>query len=110
MLVFSGKGRPGGRGEYDLFVSFRCGSRWTEPRALGAGVNSPGWDFGGRFSPDGRTFFFTSNRSDWPASRPRPLTARELEKALASPGNGLRDVYELPASALDLRSPCPDAR
>ena len=110
MVVFSGKGRPGGRGEYDLFVSFRCGSRWTEPRPLGPGVNSPGWDFGGRFSPDGRTFFFTSNRSDWPAARTRPWTARELEKALASSGNGLRDVYQVPASPLDLRSPCPDAR
>ena len=73
-------------------------------------MNSSGWDFGPRFSPDGRTFFFTSNRSDWPASRLRPLSARELETALGSAGNGLRDVYEVPASALDLRSPCPEAR
>jgi hypothetical protein len=110
MLIFAGKGRREGRGEYDLFVTFRCGARWSEPRPLGAGVNSTGWDFGPRFSPDGRTFYFTSNRSDWPASRPRPLTARELETALGSPGNGLRDVYEVPASALDLRSPCQEAR
>jgi hypothetical protein len=73
-------------------------------------VNSLGWDFGGRFSPDGRSFFFTSNRSDWPAARTRSWTARELDKALASPGNGLRDVYQVPASALDLRSPCSDGR
>ena len=109
-LIFSGKGRRDGSGEYDLFVSFRCGPRWTEPRALGAGVNSSGWDFGPRFSPDGRTFFFTSNRSAWPASRPRALSASELERVLRSPGNGLRDVYEIPAAALDLRSPCPDPR
>jgi Tol biopolymer transport system component len=73
-------------------------------------VNSAGWDFGPRFSPDGRTFYFTSNRSDWPASRPRPLSAQELERALSSPGNGLRDVYQVPAAALDLKSPCPEAR
>ena len=109
-LIFSGKGRRDGRGEYDLFVSFRCGQRWSEPRPLGSGANSAGWDFGPRFSPDGRTFFFTSNRSDWPGSRARPLTARELERTLAAPGNGLRDVYEIPAAALDLRSPCPEAR
>ena len=109
MLVFSGKGRRDGRGEYDLFVSFRCGGRWTEPRPLGVGVNSAGWEFGPRFSPDGRTFFFTSNRSDWPGG-PRPLGVRELEKALTSPGNGLRDVYQVPASALDLRSPCAEPR
>jgi hypothetical protein len=106
MLVFSGRGRPGGAGEYDLFVSFRCGGKWTEPHPLGAGVNSTGWDFGPRFSPDGRTFFFTSNRSDWrPPSA--PMTAEQLQQRLSSPGNGLRDVYQVPASLLDLRSPCP---
>jgi hypothetical protein len=106
MLIFAGKGRRDGRGEYDLFVSFRCGERWTEPRALGAGVNSTGWEFGPRFSPDGKTFFFTSNRSTWPAARAVPLDARALETAVSSPGNGLRDVYQLPTAALDLRSPC----
>ena len=108
MLVFSGRGRPGGAGEYDLFVSFRCGGKWTEPRPLGAGVNSAGWDFGPRFSPDGKTFFFTSNRSDWRAPL-TPMTAEQLEQRLSSPGNGLRDVYQVPASVLDLRSPCPAA-
>ena len=45
MLVFAGRGRPGGAGEYDLFVSFRCQGKWTEPRPLGAGVNSSGLGF-----------------------------------------------------------------
>jgi len=107
MLVFSGRGRPGGAGDYDLFVSFRCQGRWTEPRPLGAGVNSAGWEFGPRFSPDGRTFYFTSNRSDWPASPAKALSVAELERKLSAPGNGLRDVYQVPAAALDLRSPCP---
>jgi hypothetical protein len=37
----------------------------------------------------------------------RPLTVEELHRKLSSPGNGLRDVYQVPAAALDLRSPCP---
>jgi len=108
MLVFSAKGRAGGAGDYDLFVSYRCQGKWTEPRPLGAGVNSAGWDFGPRFSPDGLTFFFTSNRSDWKPP-PAPMTAEQLERRLSSPGNGLRDVYQVPAAALELRSPCPAA-
>jgi Tol biopolymer transport system component len=110
MLIFAGTGRSQGQGAYDLFVTFRCGARWTDPRPLGAGVNSTGWDFGPRFSPDGKTFFWTSNRSTWPPSHPRALTAKELESVLGSPGNGLRDVYQVPASALDLRSPCAETR
>jgi hypothetical protein len=107
MLIFSGKGRPEGRGEYDLYVSFRCAGRWTPPRPLGAGVNSSGWDFGPRVSPDGRYFFFTSNRSELARPPPRPLAVDELMRRLSAPGNGLRDVYQVEMRALDLRSPCP---
>ncbi len=35
------------------------------------------------------------------------MTVEQLQRRLSSPGNGLRDVYQVPASALDLRSPCP---
>lgn len=105
-LIFSAKGHPGGAGAYDLFVSYRCDGKWTSPRPLGAGVNSPAWDFGARISPDGRTLFFTSNRSDYAAAPPRPRTTEELKKALSSPGNGLHDVYQVDVSALGLRSPC----
>ena len=67
MLVFAGKGRRDGAGRVRPVRHLPLRRTWTEPRPLGAGVNSAGWDFGPRFSPDGRTFFFTSNRSDWPA-------------------------------------------
>lgn len=105
-LIFSGKGRPEGKGSYDLFVSYRCDGKWTPPRPLGAGVNSPAWEFGARISPDGRYLFFTSNRSDYAADPPRARSTEELMKALASPGNGLRDVYQIDVAALDLHSPC----
>lgn len=104
-LVFAAKGRPGSAGEYDLWVSFACDGRWSPPRPLGSGVNSPGWDFGPRVSPDGRALFFTSNRTRH-APPPRPLDFDELTRRLDSPGNGLRDVYRIALSALDLRGPC----
>ncbi|MCI0669400.1 MAG: hypothetical protein L0Y64_02945 [Myxococcaceae bacterium] len=105
-LVFAAKGRPEGKGAYDLFVTYRCGGKWTPPLPLGAGVNSPAWEFGPRISPDGRYLFFTSNRSDYAKSPPRARTTAELERELSSPGNGLRDVYQVDVQALGLRPPC----
>jgi dipeptidyl aminopeptidase/acylaminoacyl peptidase len=105
-LLFAAKGRPEGRGEYDLFVSYRCEGQWTPPQPLGADVNSEGWDFGARISPDGRSLYFTSNRSDFAPPRSRPLGYAELMRRLEAPGNGLRDVYRVDVSALGLRPPC----
>ncbi|MFY3745583.1 TolB family protein [Anaeromyxobacter sp. Red801] len=108
-LVFAAKGRPGGAGEYDLYASYACDGGWTEPEPLGAGVNSKGWEFGPRLSPDGRTLYFTSNRSTWTV----PATALDLGALtgrLSRPGNGLRDVYAIDVAALGLRSPCGAAK
>lgn len=104
-LLVAAKGRSGGAGDYDVFVSFSCDGGWTMPRPLGAGVNSPGWDFGARITPDGGQLFFTSNRSTFPRDGTR-LDAATLDARLRSPGNGLRDIYHVAVSALDLRSPC----
>lgn len=105
-LVFAAKGRPEGKGEYDLFVTFLCDGGWSPPAPLGAGVNSSAWEFGPRLSPDGRFLFFTSNRSDF-GRRPRGrLDLAALTRRLESPGNGLRDVYRVEVRALALRSPC----
>jgi hypothetical protein len=108
-LVFAAKGRPGSAGEYDLYASFWCGGAWTDPQPLGAGVNSTGWEFGPRPSPDGRTLFFTSNRSTW-AAPARALELEELTGRLARPGNGLRDVYAVEVAALGLRSSCAETK
>jgi ketosteroid isomerase-like protein len=109
-LVFAAKGRPGSLGSYDFYVSFQCGESWSEPQPLGGGVNSPGWDFGGRFSPDGATFFLGSNRTRQPLTAGEPLRGRagygRLLERLRSPGNGLFDIYAVDSAALGLTSPC----
>ncbi len=111
LLVFAAKGRPDGQGSYDLHASFRCEGAWTPPRPLGAGVNSPAWDFAGRFSPDGNTFFFASNRTRTPLGATTRLGGtegyRRLLEQLRSPGNSLFDIYAVEAAALGLSSPCP---
>jgi hypothetical protein len=107
-LLLAAKGRPGSAGEYDLYASFWCNGAWTDPQPLGAGVNSKGWEFGPRPSPDGRTLFFTSNRRTW-AVPERALDLEGLTDRLVRPGNGLRDVYAVELSAVRLRSPCAEA-
>jgi hypothetical protein len=47
-----------GRGASDIWVSFRRGQDWTEPKPLGPAINSPGYDVFPFFSPDGRTLYF----------------------------------------------------
>jgi hypothetical protein len=49
-------------GEQDLYVSERIGSRWSTPRLLPEPINSDASDGYPSFSPDGRYFFFASDR------------------------------------------------
>jgi len=111
-LVFAAKGRPDSLGSYDLYASRRCGNAWTTPRPLAGGVNSAGWEFGGRFSPDGDTFYFGSNIADAPPDRPLHDAAgyRELTDRLRSPRNGLFDIYSVAVSALGIPGSCSDTR
>lgn len=95
--------RPGGLGAYDLYVSYRCGDSWTPAEHLGGGLNSSGWDFGAKLTPDGKTLYFSSNRSRFEQPLEGRLDTQALERALHSPGNGLRDLYRVDASALGLQ-------
>jgi len=105
-LVFASKGRTDSR-SYDFYVSRRSGNGWSEPRPLGGGVNSAGWEFAGRFSPDGRTFLFASNKTLEPDASTlggRTGYLRLLDR-LRAPGNGLFDIYSVPTESLDLDAP-----
>lgn len=62
MLVFASD-RPGGSGEWDLYVSALHHGDWQAPWNLGPAINSTALDLYPGFSPDGRRFFFTSNRN-----------------------------------------------
>lgn len=49
-------------GSCDLYSSEKIGSRWTEPKNMGATINSSAWDSQPTIASDGRTLFFVSNR------------------------------------------------
>jgi len=61
-LVFSSD-RPGGLGKWDLYITRRQNGRWMPAKNLGPPVSSPFAESAPRFSPDGRYFFFNSDRS-----------------------------------------------
>ena len=63
LLVFESSGRPDALSESgDLYISRREAGRWTTPRHLPAPINSPASELAPRFSPDGRSLYFASNR------------------------------------------------
>jgi hypothetical protein len=107
-LVFAAKGRSDGLGSYDFYASRFCDGAWTKPQPLAGGVNTAGWEFGGRFSPDGQTFYYGSNVADAPADRTLADAQgyRELVERLRSPRNGLFDIYAVPAAALGIAPSC----
>jgi Tol biopolymer transport system component len=56
--------RPGGYGREDIYISFRKDDRsWTEPANLGEKVNTPSDEYIPAVTPDGKYFFFTTNKT-----------------------------------------------
>lgn len=104
-MILASNGRPDTRGSYDLYVSLQRDGGWTEPRNLGDAVNSPGWEFGAKLTPDGRRLLFTSTRGQFDRPLDRRLDYRELLTVIRGPGNGLRDIWQVDAAALDLAPP-----
>jgi outer membrane protein OmpA-like peptidoglycan-associated protein len=62
-LIFTnceGRARVGG---CDLYISYKRGDDWSEPKNLGRNVNSMSWDSQPSLSADGRKLFFISDRA-----------------------------------------------
>lgn len=56
--------RAGGKGGSDFWVAYQLkNGSWGEPFNLGTAVNSSANDYLGGFSPDGKYFFFVSDRN-----------------------------------------------
>jgi outer membrane protein OmpA-like peptidoglycan-associated protein len=63
-LYFASEGHPG-FGDYDIFVSVYEEGKWSEPKNLGAPLNSPGEDTYFTISASGEDAYFASNRSGY---------------------------------------------
>ena len=64
LTLFFGSNRPGGLGNWDIYVTTRAtkDDDWSAPVNLGPTVNSSALDYGPCISADGLTLFFTSVR------------------------------------------------
>jgi len=83
-LVFQGYRDANGPGGDDLYVSERTTHGWADARPLPEPINSPFADGYPSFSPDGRFFFFASDRDA---------------------SNGYWSIYYVEVSALGLGAP-----
>jgi Tol biopolymer transport system component len=101
-LVFVSYGRPDGLGDGDLYISFRRDGAWTKAVNLGPKINSSALDFCPIVSPDGKYFFFTSERGFADQPLQARLTYAQFVKQIHGPRNGLGDIYHLDISVLNL--------
>jgi hypothetical protein len=86
----------------DLFISFRNDDGiWTKAVNMGDKINSSGWEFCPTVSPDGKYFFFTSNRRLYKPYSEIPLTYEKKLKIMNSPGNGFSDIYWVDAKIIE---------
>ncbi len=62
LACFSAYGQADGYGQEDLYCARSSGNGWAEPLNLGPEINGVGNESGASFSPDGKYFYFTSER------------------------------------------------
>jgi TolB protein len=60
MMLWGSSNRPGGPGEYDIWIVRRNGNAWSAPESVS--FNTKAKEFDPAFSPDGRFVYFFSNR------------------------------------------------
>jgi hypothetical protein len=100
MFLMANKKEGLGRG--DIYLSRNVNGHWTKPVNLGAPINSPGYEFAAKFTPDGKYFIWGSARdTNFPPKS--KMTTKESERALHSAGNGLGAIYFIDASAVAVK-------
>lgn len=91
-IIFRGY-LDGGLGRGDLYISFKEGEAWSEPKNLGAPINSSGRDICPYVTTDGKIFLFASDRlTEYFSTQPNDSTEGIREK-LASWDNGNSNIY-----------------
>jgi len=101
-------GREDSQGGTDYYIVYRDDSdNWSDPFHLGDKINSAaGQEWSPYVSPDGKVFFFMSNRMAENASdATTPLSYRQIRELYHRPKNGNPDVYWVNASFIDTLRP-----
>jgi len=96
-------GREDSYGATDYYISFKDSvGQWTPSINMGDKVNSAARaEYSPYVSPDGKYFFFMSDREAPKAELPEKLTADTINKLYNSPQNGNPDVYWISTSIID---------
>jgi hypothetical protein len=106
MIACPIRGKKGGTralyGDGDLYINFRRDGAWTKAVNLGPKVNSSALDFCPIVSPDGKYFFFTSERGFADQPLQARLTYDQFVKQIHRPRNGLGDISQADISVLNL--------
>jgi WD40-like Beta Propeller Repeat len=95
-----------GFGSTDLFISFRKeDGTWTKAKNMGKEINSPSIDLCPSVTPDGKYFFFSSNRNNHKTYSETSLTYEQKIEILSSPENGNSDIYWIDAKIIEELKP-----
>ncbi len=100
-LIF-GSDRPGGYGNADIYISFRRkDGSWTKAKNMGEKINTTTDEICPIVTPDGKYFFFSSNRTIHKNYSETPITYEEKIRILNSQANGGWDIYWVDAKIID---------
>jgi Tol biopolymer transport system component len=95
----------GGGNHYDradLYVSENRDGQWTPARHLEHGINTTASEGNPTMSPDGKWFYFTSERSPFEVPMKQKLTTASSNDRQQTIENGVGNIYRIPAEALQL--------
>ncbi|OJX59279.1 MAG: hypothetical protein BGO89_02345 [Candidatus Kapaibacterium thiocyanatum] len=76
--------RPGGVGDLDLYVSRRCGDKWSTPVSLGHTINTKAFEGAPCLAPDGLTLYFSSSGRDDRRGKADMYVTRRLDDTWTS--------------------------
>jgi hypothetical protein len=91
------------RAENALYVTYFEGGAWSAPERLAAQWNTDYSPYTPLISPDGRTFYFSSQKGAFDRPPIAPMSYERFVETMRAPGNGLGDIYVIPVEALGLR-------
>ncbi len=100
-LIFNSRGHESVEGDSSLWISFRGeDGAWLPPHNMGRYMAGDPTDYCPMPSPDGRYFFFSSNRFH-PDRSSMDLDYPTLREINRGPGGGFSDVYWVEASIIE---------
>jgi len=95
----------GGGNHYDradLYVSVNRDGHWMQARHLEHGINTTASEGNPTMSPDGKWFYFTSERSPFEIPMKEKLTTASWRDRQRAIENGVGNIYRISAEALEL--------